>query len=92
MSESLIISVCYCLVTKLCLILFVTPWTVVHQPPLVHWISQARILEWVVISFSIESLPNPGIEPESPALQIGFFTAEPPGEPLIIPAEVHYPS
>ena len=41
----------------------------------VHGISQARILEWVVISFS-RDLPNPGIEPaslESPALEGGFF-------------------
>ena len=30
---------------------FVTPWTVAHQTP-VHAISQARMLEWVVISFS----------------------------------------
>jgi len=31
----------------------VTPWTVAHQvPPSVHGISQARILEWVAISFS----------------------------------------
>ena len=30
--------------------LFVTPWTVAHSS--VHGISQARILEWVVISFS----------------------------------------
>ena len=26
-------------------------------------------------------LPHPGIEPESPALAGGFFTAEPPGKP-----------
>ena len=31
---------------------FATPWTVVHQAPLSHGISQARILEWVAISFS----------------------------------------
>ena len=31
---------------------FATPWTVSHQPPLVHGIFQARILEWVAISFS----------------------------------------
>ena len=30
-------------------------------------IFQARILEWVAISFS-RDLPNPGIEPGSPAL------------------------
>ena len=28
------------------------------------------------------TLPDPGIEPESPALAGGFFTAEPPGKPI----------
>ena len=42
-----------CLVTKLCQSLFATPWTVCSLPvSSVHGISQARILEWVVISFS----------------------------------------
>ena len=39
----------------------------------VHGISQARILEWVAMSSS-RGFPNPGIEPESPALQADFFT------------------
>ena len=34
----------------------------------VHGILQARILEWVDFPFS-RDLPNPGIEPRSPALQ-----------------------
>ena len=41
----------------------------------VHGILQARILEWVAISFSGD-LPNPGIEPtflQSPALAGRFF-------------------
>ena len=33
----------------------------------VHGIFQARILEWVAISFS-EDLPDPGIEPRPPTL------------------------
>ena len=32
--------------------LFVIPWTVAYQAPPVHGILQARILEWVAISFS----------------------------------------
>ena len=32
--------------------LFVTPWTVARQAPVVHGILQARKLEWVAISFS----------------------------------------
>ena len=46
----------------------------------VHGISQARILEWVA---SPGHLPDPGIEPVSPALAGGFFTIEPPGEPTV---------
>ena len=35
-------------------------------------IHQARILDWVAISFS-RDLPDPGIEPESPALQADAY-------------------
>ena len=42
----------------------------------VHGILQARILEWVAISFS-RDLPNPGIEPGSPALQADALPSEP---------------
>ena len=41
---------------------------------------QAKILECVAISFSIY-LPNPGIEPVSPASASWFFTRESPGKP-----------
>ena len=41
------------------------------------WDSQARILEWVAISFSRDIL-HPGIEPTTPMLEGGFFTTEPP--------------
>ena len=61
--------------------LFAIPSTVACQAPLVYEISQARILEWVVISSS-RDLTYPGIEPKSlvsPALVGGFFTTEPPG-------------
>ena len=57
---------------------FATPWTVAHQA--VHGILQARILDWVAISFSGD-LPDPGIEPRSPALQANALTSKPPGKP-----------
>ena len=47
------------------------PWTV-------HGILQARILEWVAVSFS-RDLPDPGIEPGSPALQADSLPYELPG-------------
>ena len=46
-----------------------------------HGIFQARILKWVAYSFS-SGLPNPGIEPLSPALASRFFMTESPGKPL----------
>ena len=46
----------------------------------VHGIFQARVLEWVSISFS-RDLPDPGIEPRSPALQADALPSEPPGKP-----------
>ena len=42
----------------------------------VHEILQARILEWVAISFSRGGLPDPGIEPGSPALPVDSLPTE----------------
>ena len=47
----------------------------------VHGILQARILEWVAIPFSRGDLPNPGMEPRSPALQADTLLPEPLGSP-----------
>ena len=46
----------------------------------VHGILQARILEWVAFP-SPGDLPDPGIEPGSPALQSVSLASEPPGKP-----------
>ena len=46
----------------------------------VHGILQVKILEWVVVSFS-RDLPNPGMEPRSPALQVDSLPSEPLGKP-----------
>ena len=45
----------------------------------VHGILQARILEWVAIP-SPGDLPDPGIEPWSPALQADSLPSELPGK------------
>ena len=49
----------------------------------VHGILQARTLEWVAFPFS-RDLPDPGIEPRSPTLQVDSLPAEPQGigEPM----------
>ena len=60
--------------------LFETPWTVARQAPLSTGVLQARILEWVAMPSS-RDLPNPGIEPRSPALQADSLPSEPPGKP-----------
>ena len=46
----------------------------------VHGILQARI--WSGLPFpSLGDLPDPGIEPRSPALQADSLLSEPPGKP-----------
>ena len=46
----------------------------------VHGILQARILQWIAISFS-RGPPDSGIEPGSPASQADCLPSEPPGKP-----------
>ena len=48
---------------------------------LCHGMLQARVLEWVAISFSRGSSP-PGIRPRSRALQAEALPSEPPGKPI----------
>ena len=47
----------------------------------VHGILQARILDWVTISWD---LPDPGIKPQSPTLEADTLTFEPPGKPIYV--------
>ena len=57
---------------------------VYYSPPgsSVHGIPQARILEYVAISFSRGSF-QPGIEPRSSVLQADSLPSEPPGKPFL---------
>ena len=50
----------------------------------VHGILQARILQWVTLSFS-RDLPDPGIKPGSPSLQADSLPSEPPGKQIQLP-------
>ena len=47
----------------------------------VHGILQVRILKWVAMP-SFRDLPDPGIEPGSPALQADSLLSEPAGKLL----------
>ena len=63
--------------------LFVTPWTVTYQAPLSMGFSGQEY--WSGLPFpSPGDLPNPGIEPRSPALQTDALTSEPPGNAVQI--------
>ena len=56
------------------------PWTVAYQaPPSVGFSRQEY---WCGLPFpSPEDLPDPRIEPGSPALRVDALTSEPPGSP-----------
>ena len=59
--------------------LFVTPWTVASQAP--QSVEFSRQEYWSGLPFpSPGDLPDPGIEPGSPALQADAFPSEPPGQ------------
>ena len=61
--------------------LFATSWTVAYQPPLSMGFSRQEY--WSGLSFrSPGDLPDPGIEPRSPALQADALPSEPPGKPF----------
>ena len=68
-------------VAKLCLTLC-DPMDCSLPGSSVHGILQARILEWVAMSFS-RDLSDPGIKPRSHALQADSLLSEPPGKPLL---------
>ena len=61
---------------------FSTPWTIAHQVSLsMEFLRQQY---WSGLSFlSPGDLPDPGIEPMSPALVGGFFTTELPRTSLM---------
>ena len=53
-----------------------------HQAPLSVGLPRQGYWKWLPFP-SPGDRPNPGIEPASPALAGGFFTAEPPGKPRL---------
>ena len=67
-----------------------TLWTVAHQAPLSMGFPRQEY--WSELPFlSPGDLPNPRIEPSSPALAGRFFTTELPGKPIITVAIINFP-
>ena len=59
---------------------FAIPWIVLRQTPMAMVFPRQQY--WSRLPFpSPGDLPDPGIEPRSPALVGGFFTTEQPGKP-----------
>ena len=62
--------------------LFATPWTVAHQASPSMGFSRQEY--WSGLPFpSPGDLPDPGIEPRSPALEADTLTSEPPGKTVV---------
>ena len=64
-----------------CVQLFVTPWTVAHQAPLSMDFPRQEYWSGLPLPFPVD-LPDPGIKPGSPALQVDSLPSEPPMTPL----------
>ena len=63
-----------------CVQLFATPWTVACQTPLSMEFSRQEY--WNGLPFRSQgNLPEPGVEPGSPALQADPLPSEPSGMP-----------
>ena len=76
--------------------LFATLWTEAHQAPLTMEFSRQEY--WRVLPCPPPGdLPNPGLEPESPALPVDSLPTEPSGKPITlhyyhaIHLQYHYP-
>ena len=63
-----------------CVRLSSIPWTVAHLAPLSIGFSRQEYWSGLP-SPPPRDLPNPGIEPRSPALQVDSLPSEPPGKP-----------
>ena len=69
-----------------------TPWTVAYQAPLSMGVSRQEYWSGLPLP-SPGDLPDPGIEPGSPALQADALPSEPPGKShLLSSKEILYTS
>ena len=71
---------CACMLS--CVQLFAIPWPGAHQAPLSMGISQARILEWVAISFSRGIFRTQGSNPGLPHCRKTLYHLSHQGSPV----------
>ena len=65
------------------------PWTVAHQAPLSMGFSRQGY--WSGLPFPpLGDVPDPGVEPRPPALQVDSLPSEPPGKPLSLTEQSRY--
>ena len=57
---------------------FAAPWTVAHQAPLSMGFTRHEYWSGLPC-LSPRNLPDPGIEPRSPALEVDSLPSQPPG-------------
>ena len=69
--------------------LFATPWTVAYQAARSNGFSMQEYWSWLPFP-SPGDLPDPGMEPRSPALQADTLPSEPPGKPQPYTTGVHF--
>ena len=62
--------------------LFATPWATALQAPLSMGFSRQEY--WSGLPFASPNLPEPGIEPQSPALQVDSLLSNPPKKPMCV--------
>ena len=65
------------------------PWTGAHQTPPSMGFSRQEYWSGLPVP-SPGDLPDPGIEPRSPALEADALTSEPPGKPLKFTEDFSY--
>ena len=69
--------------------LFATIWTVAHQAPLSVGFSRQGY--WSGLPFPLlGDVPDPGVEPRPPALQVDSLSSEPPGKPFSLMEQSRY--
>ena len=80
-----LVRMCVCAQSLSCVQNFATPWTVACHAPLSVGFPRQEYCSGLPFHSS-ENLPNPGMEPMSPALTKGFSTTKPPGKshPLVV--------